>query len=227
MVKEISVSIKQASELKLIAIQIGAPDLENVYSHLEKEASKLVSPAQVRSSISEILGKEKGGILFRHIFALTTVYRRNRTLKTQNILDAITRELSKLDWSPDELEKWNSASPILQKLISIEPICIAAKAVDLTYDYSILLDKARILTDIRPIFSCNKTHLVGSIVAHSLRLDYTSENTTQSITLMLDTNDIELLQNSCAEALSKAEILEMTLEKECAIKVIDIGGDDA
>src|SRR5206468_2991943 len=88
-----------------------------------------------------------------------------------------------------------------------------AKARDLAFDFERLYTRARILTDIRPIYDDPRNAIVGADIIQSLRLDYvSSDGDTKTITIALDIPDLEQLKKCCEDALQKSEVARKLIE---------------
>ena len=102
---------------------------------------------------------------------------------------------------------------------------LTAKAVDLVIDYERLYLKSRILTDIRPVFDTPRDAIVGSVITHTLRLDYMTYDGDEATTsIALDIKDIRQLAEACQKALGKAKVAEDLMQTTVPTLV---SGDDA
>ena len=105
----------------------------------------------------------------------------------------------------------------LRRLANSTAIKLAARAIDLTYDCDNLLQRSRILTDVRPIFSDNASSIEGAIVAHTLRLRYDTAGRNEELSLALDSADLRRLILDCERALLKEQISREQLIKKADV----------
>ena len=95
------------------------------------------------------------------------------------------------------------------------PIRLAAKSLLLSFEVDHIYRDARILTDIRPVFS-NKDDLdlLGNITINQLRISYRRKNKVDNFFVSLDNEDLENLKNVIERAINKTKILkEIKLNK--------------
>jgi hypothetical protein len=98
-------------------------------------------------------------------------------------------------------------------------VVLPAKARELAFDFERIYTRARILTDIRPVFDDARNEIMGANVTQTLRLDYTSRNdSSTSLSLALDMSDIEELRKCCKDALRKATISREKIEASWGIE---------
>jgi len=139
-------------------------------------------------------------------------YMRAEKLTPVEAVDAITTGLVEAGWSEDELAKWKPVSDSFKAMLSLPNVHHASKALSLTFECDHLFDFASIVTDIRPIFNREKENIAGAIIYPKLFLRYDSEETKNSISLVLDKEDIENLLQSCQDALKEIDAAKSFVE---------------
>ena len=77
------------------------------------------------------------------------------------------------------------------------------KAIDLLYDCDNLLQRTRVLTDVRPLFSDDARRVEGAVVAHTLRVRYDHAGRDEEISFSLDAADLRRLIDHCERGLLK------------------------
>ena len=110
----------------------------------------------------------------------------------------------------------------LKKLLDIDALNTAAKAVLLQHEYPYTFCGARILTDVRPVFGKDASIApVALVIAHTLKLEYHgAAGRLNEVYMALDAEDISELRN----VLDRAEIKNNSLKTALAalsIKLID------
>lgn len=133
---------------------------------------------------------------------------RQRRVPVQEASKAILAsiEASSTPWTEDQKSKWAVNVASLETLVTSDPVRMVAAALDLSYDYANLLQTARILTDIRPIFDPDASVIEGAVVSYTLRLKYDSLDGDHSLSIALDEKDIERLREQCDRAIKKANL---------------------
>ena len=121
-------------------------------------------------------------------------------------------EIADPAWKDKNLEKWEALSPSLAEAIDVidedHPILITAKAHALVYAHQHLYLESSLITDVRPIFSQDASRIIRLIVSHVLTIEYTDASKTPSVvSVMMDSEDIELLRQACERAKKKAQTI--------------------
>lgn len=101
----------------------------------------------------------------------------------------------------------------LASLLTAESLVLIAKAIDLRQDQQRVFHTARILTDLRPIFSDDvNSPPVGTVAFHELKLEYYEDGDIRSIFVGLSEEDLNALSRAVERAQSKsAAIAKWTL----------------
>jgi hypothetical protein len=102
----------------------------------------------------------------------------------------------------------------LTKLLSFEPLSIAAKAHHLLADQERLLAGVRILTDARPVYGQEiQGDPVAVLINHTLKLSYYQDGKPLDFFVALDTADIANLKLALDRAEAKADSLKQMFTK--------------
>jgi hypothetical protein len=107
-------------------------------------------------------------------------------------------------WTDADIENWQPVAPIFGELFSLPIVHLVASSIDLSYEYSNLWQGARILTDVRPIFSKDATSIEGAVVSHTLRLYFVSSDGRHELHVAMDESDVQALVEQCERAIQKA-----------------------
>ena len=103
---------------------------------------------------------------------------------------------------------------------------LLAKASDLSTDFERLFIKAKIITDIRPIFNDERTEILATAVTSTMRLDYiTHDGDDGTMSVVLDISDLNMLRDECDKALHKLRTSRDRMEG-AGISTF-IGGEEA
>ena len=201
---------------------LGEATLLRIGKAFDAEQAQLVKPARLREIIAGEIDNERAArTIARFLISLATLRRRSFATAAE-LLDGISDGLpTSPSWDKAQLERWPKCRPFLQKLLESKLIVLAAKALDLTFDFSEFCIGARILTDIRPIFDDPKDAIIGAAISQTLRLEYAGRNgEPSSISIALDLDDILHLKSACEEALHKGEVAKRLVEDKCNISTI-------
>lgn len=189
---------------------IPADALTGLVERFEQLVPAPLDVASLRKAVSETLqdqSTEDVDALVRQLLQLHGLVRQ-RLVPIQDVSKAILAsiEVSNSPWSKEEQSRWVTNVASLESLVTCRPVRMVAAALDLSYDYANLLQTARILTDIRPIFDAGASVIEGAVVSYTLRLKYDSLDGDHSLSIALDEKDILRLQEQCERAIKKAAL---------------------
>lgn len=203
---------EQLSSIGQIA-DIGSQRLSKLAEAFEGIEVCPLHPKQLVAAASGILEGAQAETVVQHLLALYGITRKaNASINiVADALDEAVR--SELGAEIVDSETWSNAEPLFRRLLNSRAIRLAATAVDLTYDYVNLLQRARILSDIRPLFTEDADAIEAAVVSHTLRLHYDSSDGEHELSIALDANDIQLLIEQCERALRKAKTAQAMLER--------------
>lgn len=130
----------------------------------------------------------------------------------QTITSYIKR--SEFDW----LDNWEKAAAIihtkLEEAQPNNPFSLAKKALELPYLHSNMMTDARIITDIRPVFTDEGDEIVRATIGHLLVINYLDQEKNEKgrAFFVLDADDIQKLKHLCERAEKKAATAKSQLE---------------
>jgi hypothetical protein len=201
--------------------ELGEATLLRIAKALDTEQAQLIKPARLREIITREIDNERvARTIARFLISLATLRRRSFAT-AEELLDGVSEGVPTTSWDKAQLERWPKCRLVLQKLLESKLIVLAAKALDLTFDFPEFCIGARILTDIRPIFDDPKNTIIGATISQTLRLEYAVRNGEQSsISIALDLDDILHLKHACEEALHKGKVAKQLIEEKCNISTI-------
>jgi hypothetical protein len=202
--------------------EIGGSRLEIIASKMASQ-QPMIRRAKIEATLRAEVGSERAIILNRLLFGIAGTFRRAR-LPAKDILDSITPAVKAQENEDERLRKWDSCRPGLEKLLTTPSISLAAKAVDISYDFERVFLTGRLLTSIRPVFDDSREEIVGSTIVQTLRLEFLAANGDHSsISIAMDADDIRQLQKECETALSKAEKAKAEMEAKFRFEAIITG----
>ncbi len=186
-------------------------------------------PNELQRVIVHVLGKDKteeGRRVMRPLLALQALLRQHR-IEPDEILEAVRIALhaAKSPWNATEFDRWSTVEPEFKQLLTTPAVRLISIALDLMYEHENLLQGARVVTDIRPVFSDDAEQIEGSVVSHTLRLRYDGRGGDQSLSIALDEADIRELERQCKRALLKARTARTLMMSKANVPTV-ITGDD-
>ncbi len=211
MLRQISLRIprSQWNDLKEI-LEISEEGLKSLESQLldAPPVSDVEDLAEMCSKQSSIPSNQVESVL-RVLMSLNT-YKRDTSKAAKEILDEVKNYLAlqndfSENWEVEYSRKWEVKSPILINLLSnSRAIEVMSKARDVLYDFQAILLDSKVFTDIRQIFDNDASKIEGSLVIHTLSLDYIENREPKQIHVMLSAKDIENLISKLQRASKKA-----------------------
>ncbi|MFC7503100.1 hypothetical protein ACOACQ_19235 [Nocardioides sp. CPCC 206347] len=115
--------------------------------------------------------------------------------------------------------------PQLAEVLSARGVVALAKAFDVSRSFERLIHLSRVITDIRPVFGADPAAgPLGSVLVHTLRLDFYAEGKLRSLSFALESDDIRQMIETLERAEAKAAALGDLLEA-AGIAEFDLVGD--
>lgn len=210
------------ADLKLIR-DLGEPKLRTVIAAVAQLPVAPLPPQTVQTEIAKSLRGEDGvsDILFRQVLSLHGLSRR-LNLSTPQVFDGLDAALrpDQSGWTQEEFIGWQKISTVLRELFELPAVRLSAKALDLSYEHSHLLQHARIITDVRPIYDDPALRIEGCVISHKLLLRYDDLEGQHLLSLAVDDNDLDLLMGQCTRALQKAQTAKIQLDEKAGLKTL-------
>jgi len=210
---QIQLNKSQLADLKAIC-ELGPEVLGAVVDRINSLEPVPLAPSELQEAILEVIkgNEEAVNSTLRQALSLASLQRR-RKLDPETILDGIWKGLqsASVPWDGTALAKWEALEPTFQQLISSKNVEVAAKALDLSYDYANLLQTTRIVTDVRPVFDNEVTKIEGAVVSFTLRLTYDNAEGSHNLSIAMNQADINTLREQCDRALKKGALARQTI----------------
>jgi hypothetical protein len=169
---QLQITKHQLVDLKQIA-QLGPERLLHAQVAIRGIAPPL-RPQQLLNAIQTVLDPANAEPLARQLLALQGIARRSG----QSIDDVSAALRSALIREGSEggigIEDWLTVEDMVKQLAAEPNVRIAAKAIELAYDYANLLRQTKILTDIRPLYNDAADDIEAAVVSYTMRLRYDS-----------------------------------------------------
>ena len=210
---QIQLNKSQLADLRAI-LELGPEVLSAVVERINSIDPAPLAPAELQKAIREVIQGNDDAVdsTLRQALSLASLQRR-RKLDVDAVLDGIRGGLksANVPWDGTSIAKWEELEPAFRLLISSKKVEVAAKALDLSYDYANLLQTTRIVTDVRPVFDNEVTKIDGAVVSFTLRLSYDNSEGNHSLSIAMNQADINTLREQCDRALKKGALARDTI----------------
>lgn len=176
--------------------------------YLETMASRLAAKLQLPSNdLADIL------------MMLASMYLTSRSTdhSSDDFATGVIHAAKDLDSLKDATTDWDHARQLIAGLLACDTsLGVTAKAISVTSDHEKLFSKARILTDMRPIFGDKiEERPAAAIVVHTLRITYRAHPHQRadlsSFFVAMNAEDLRELQTQIARALAKEQAIGRAL----------------
>lgn len=200
----------------LRCVKIDGEKLADLVVHLGNLSNPPLVPDRLLDELKKQLNEEEAELLLAQVLSLSMLIRVSES-KSVDVMKALRDAID----SPEQQSEWDSIAVSMQGLIDSTPIRLVTKAMELSYDYANLLRKARIITDLRPLFDDEGENVEGAVVTHTLRVSYSSDDGNHEVSLALDLQDVKKLREQCDRAIKKAHSIRdefvQSTKKPCLI----------
>jgi hypothetical protein len=214
---QIRLNVSHKSDFAAVC-ELGAETLAKIADRVE--AGFTIRRSQIELTIQEVIEPEQSAILGRVLFGIASTFRRF-SLTPDDALERITKSLGEVLQEDARFAKWAECRPALKRLLDTRSIFLAAKALDISYDFERLYLAGRLLTSVRPVFDPPREEIVGATIVQTLRLEFVAPNGDQSsISVAMDKEDIRKLKDECERAIDKADRAQVRFEKDCQFEAI-------
>lgn len=202
---------------------LGAARLRQALIDLDKSTQPL-KPSDLHAILRSTLpgDVEKVDSLVRLLLSLGSLSRQHE-LSVTELLAGIRASLEASGWTDQELARWAEVETTFGSMVDSPKVLVVSKATDLTYDYANLLQTAKLITDIRPIFDKGANVIQGSVVSYTLRLHFDNREGNHSLSIALDEEDVLRLKAQCDRALRKAQLARTVMAGKAEIPTIIAG----
>jgi hypothetical protein len=211
-------SASQRHEIAVVC-GIGAARLGEIASKIAFQ-DLTIRRSKIEGVLHEEVGQENGAALANLLFGIAGTFRRTPT-SAREFLDRISGAIEAASEDEPRLKIWDECRPAIEQLLTTQSISLAAKALDISYDFERVCIAGRILTSIRPVFNDLRGEILGSTIVQTLRLEYISPDGHQSsISIAVDADDIKQLMTECERALNKAKVAKDEIENKFDFEAI-------
>jgi len=131
----------------------------------------------------------------------------------QNVsLDTFVKDVSEAIQSFNPLGSSDESKQRILKILNIEPLTIASKALTIFTDYQRTLHASKVLSDVRYVFRSEpEQEPYGAVIVHLLKLTYHEDGDHKEFFVAMDDGDVAHLKTVLKRAEAKAATLRRKL----------------
>jgi hypothetical protein len=194
---------------------------------VEPPSLQLATMAQRLTAVLQIPADDLADILMMLASMYLTI--QSRSDAKERFVEAIVRAARVNERLRNASIDWDDARELLLDLLACtDSLGVTAKAIGVTADHEKTYAKARILTDMRPIFGDEVGDKpAAAVIVHTLRIAYRSlyEKGDSAFYVAMDLSDLRNLQEQISRALAKETALAQTLAAS-NLKLLSPQGDE-
>jgi hypothetical protein len=223
--QEVSMSERDPNSL-LGLPEVAQSDLANMATHADKlsQIALAVKDARPGVELAPIVATTTGlstDEAQRILWTIWNLYLLKRRLDSDSakVIADVTKSLEKQTsegWKQKHLQAWNNSVgevvSLLDTITDEHPLAVNSKAAALGRAHQNLFTEARVITDVRPVFSAGGDRVLESLIVHTMLLDYFNGTKVRRIELALDAADVAQLRRLCERAERKAAVLKAALK---------------
>jgi len=189
---------------------------EDLIKNLQKANISINPEKIIKEAVASITGFTPEDVtdITRAVMSLLLL-RSGSDKSLEELIDELISVIKKgnfeeLKLSDDSYEK---VKENLSKILSIENLLLSAKAVGIKFEHDNLFERAKVLTQILPVFSDDVEEIPkAAIIAHQLGVHYFQDGEHKEFFLRIDEEEIEDLIKILERAKNKARSLQRFLE---------------
>jgi hypothetical protein len=216
--------------MRLIA-SLSTGEVEGIAKTLKNANERIERPEGLTVVVAKVVSVETAEAIVRQCLNLQSGHRQYRceiselaTAQSEQACQLL--EAADADLELAEFDRVRLAYTHLATFAAIRSVWRTAKAIELSYDCDNLLQRTRVMTDVRPLFEDGGHAIDGAVVAHTLRLSYDSAGTDHEISLSLDGTDLRRLIEDCERALQKEKSAHEQLCRPANVLSLNAGETD-
>jgi hypothetical protein len=196
-----------------LAVIAGSQKILGALAESGELISRMTSLGDVATSLAKTSGFDvkASGRLLSSLMPLVAL-RRSLGSSGSEIVHRISASVdahAPQDWRAQHLLAWRSCRDALARVLEpSHPLSSLEKAIDLVYSSANMFSRARLLTDLRPVFSENAERIERTVVTFMLMIEYYDGMHSHRLDLALDSKDVKELSELCLRALKKVQSLK-------------------
>src|SRR6266496_699761 len=203
-------------DLKKI-IELDDRIFESLLSAIGQTEPTLTSRQFTKKVVEKVQGLAEIDLqsILRAVFIFYSIGQRpERSIAPQELAEGVTNSSAVSKSADFPPEKKKKLSDRLTRLLQINgALSVTSKAIDVMTEHDRVFCGARILSDIRPVFSETLENAAAAVIIHNLEIGYHQDGTHHDFYVALDTEDIQKLKQVIDRAEKKTIALKSILKK--------------
>ncbi|HEY5741873.1 MAG TPA: hypothetical protein VIS99_04970 [Terrimicrobiaceae bacterium] len=228
MVPQLKPKSEQLAELRE-TLNITHDQFRSLIRKLQVSRQNIVAAPQLAHWFKEAVPDDwkAADALLRQFFAL---HRSASQLfvEPNEIVAGVTNALkpNRSGWSESDYARWKANEDLFKEIFELPVIAASAKALQLSYEHPRLFQNARILTDLRPVFTPDASGIEGAVVSHTLLIRYNDMDGDNELSVAIDERDLDSLIQQCERAQQKTKTIETQFKINRPISLLILGRDN-
>jgi hypothetical protein len=221
---QIRLNLQQRHDLETIC-DLGDEVLRTTVKHISNLATIPLAASELHAEVERALGDKRRSTrsVMRQCLSLNDLMRQSGLNASAVVASITSWAKATPKWSQSQIDKWKSIEAVFRDLISLDAFRVVARALSLSYDYANLYLRAKIITDIRPLFSSDAETIDGAVVSYTLRLGIRNANGQNEMSVAMDEGDVLELAHQCDRALRKARVAQTLMTAKAGISTVITG----
>ena len=187
--------------------RVGPNALNGFAESLNSSEPAIVQPEVLAQLLASVTGDPSidAKAATRFILGMVGVMT-SRHVSANDILAGIDQALGRLSQEQlkDEVQaQWETLKSPFLTLLGCRRLAIVAKLTELAFEYSNLFQRAKIVTDIRPLYDLDGNEITTAIISCLLHINHFSRDGESMFVVALDVEDVTHLLHECERALKK------------------------
>lgn len=213
-----SLEIPEQHRLGLAKLrELSDENINQIISVLQRMPLTAMKRKEIGSSLASVIPNLTAEDLEKIADTLFSLYyiRANAEVSVAKFASDVCRAFQDTVTEKFTEDKFAHFKDRITKLLGVDPLTVASKALVLQSDYENSFCDAKILTDVRPVFGARvEDQPAGFVITHTLKVEYHDDRVDhREFYVALDQDDLTTLRNVLERADKKAKSLQALMAK--------------
>lgn len=192
--------------------------LREILSAFEERQAPIISASVMRDLVKPyVLGSGTEHSIARQLITLA-MYGQQAAVNSREVFQRLLNGVKKNpEFNKETSSRLSEIQDIFIRLLDTDSVRLSAKALFLSFNYSTILSETSITTDIRPVFDDSRDEIIGSIVTQTLLIKFSDGDDNRSISLALDSHDVDRLTEQLHAAKAKAIASKQMMDEKVGV----------
>ena len=213
------------SEDLMSLCELGREKLESVHLALSQTNAKFLRLEHFSSFLSKVLNENNAVEVSAWAVQLRRIADRRQN-SVDEVLTALVEGLEEYGWSAADIAKLKDILPPLRKIITSSNVELVIKSSDLYYLHTYHMHDARIVTDIRPVLSDNRSEIEAAIVKNLFVIRYSDGlEEDKNLEIVLSYEEMKRIRSEFDRALAKTEVIKKLVSEKLNVPTMVYGAE--